>query len=212
MVRYSCTNSTHVLWQYHITQSSQFLSSLILNYFLYRASSLAFVTQKLLVLDVLLTQRNLLTPHSFQEILIGILWYLAMMMIATLRNHMGNTRFHHIFRWVWITIYWSSYGYQIVTVSRGFVSDADRNYASSDSWWLWCGKYQLKFNTFSAFISPLRTHNSSAAHPAKAWPFLNLLYQYTPWAVKMSVTPSQYMQYFHPNFPNYRENVMLPYF
>jgi len=134
------------------------------------------------------------------------------MMIATLRNHMGNTRFHNIFRWVWITIYWSSYGYHIVTVSRGFVSDADRNYASSDSWWLWCGKYQLKSVTFSAFISTLWTHNSSAAHPAKARPFLNLLCQYTPWAVTMSVTPSQYMQHFHSNFPNHRENVTLPYF
>jgi len=53
---------------------------------------------------------------------------------------------------------------------------------------------------------------SSAAHSAKAWPLLNLLCQYTPWAVKMSVTPSQYTQHFHPNFPNYRENITLAYF
>jgi hypothetical protein len=103
------------------------------------------------------------------------LWYLVMMMIATLRNHIGNTRFHHIFRWVWITIYWSSYGYHIVTLSRGFVSDADRNYASSDSWWLWCGKYQLKSNTFSAFISTLRTHKKFCSSSRKGMALLELI-------------------------------------
>jgi hypothetical protein len=66
--------------------------------------------------------------------------------------------------------------------------------------------------TFSAFISTFWTHNSSTAHPAKARPFLNLLRQHTPWAVTMSVTPSQSIQHCHPNFPNYRENGMLPYF
>jgi len=58
-------------------------------------------------------------------------------------------------------------------------------------------------------ISCIFSFYSSAAHPAKARPLFSLLCQCTPWAVTMSVTPSQHMQHFYSNFPHYRENVTL---